>query len=80
MALSTNRHALQEAFGAVVRDRRRELHISQEELAAEAGLHRTYISLLERGERNPSLAVMAQLARALEIPLSGLVIKLEGEG
>jgi len=50
-----------------------EIELSQEELAHEAGLHRTYISLLERGLRNPSLLVMAALAKALGVELDELV-------
>ena len=47
--------------------------ISQEALADLAGLHRTYIGDVERGERNISLVNMAKIARALHIKLSELV-------
>ncbi len=53
-------------FGRVIRKHRTEADWSQEELAHQAGLHRTYISLLERGLRNPSLTVMDSLA-ALQV-------------
>jgi CheY-like chemotaxis protein/DNA-binding XRE family transcriptional regulator len=53
-------------FGAAIRSRRRALGISQEELADRAGLHRTYISDIERGERNISLESIEKLAAALE--------------
>lgn len=43
--------------------------VSQEKLAAQAGLHRTYVSSVERGERNISLVNIERLARALEVPL-----------
>jgi transcriptional regulator with XRE-family HTH domain len=43
--------------------------VSQEQLAADAGLHRTYVSSVERGERNISLVNIERLARALEVPL-----------
>jgi len=52
-------------FGSTVKSRRTELGISQEELADRAGLHRTYISDVERGARNPSLGSIEKLARAL---------------
>jgi CheY-like chemotaxis protein len=54
-------------FGASVRTWRKRLHISQEELAGRAGLHRTYVCDVERGARNVSLESIEKLARALEI-------------
>lgn len=65
--------ALSEAFGARVRERRRELGISQDILADRARLHRTYISSIENGRRNPALGNVAKLARALELPIHELV-------
>jgi CheY-like chemotaxis protein/DNA-binding Xre family transcriptional regulator len=59
-------------FGAAVRVWRNRLSISQEELAGRAGLHRTYISDIERGARNVSLISIEKLARALEISLATL--------
>jgi len=64
-------------FGAAVRLRRDHLGISQEELAGRAGLHRTYISDVERGARNVSLESIHRLAAALEVPLSVLFARLE---
>ena len=61
-------------FGKAVRRRRRELDISQEELAERSGLHRTYISSVERGERNPTLESIEQFAKALNIKVSDLFI------
>lgn len=54
-------------FGARVRARRLELGWSQERLAQEAGLHMTYVSSVERGERNISLRNILRLATALNI-------------
>lgn len=51
--------------------------ISQELLADKAGLHRTYISLLERGLRMPSLLVVQQLARGLGTTMTSMVQELE---
>jgi transcriptional regulator with XRE-family HTH domain len=68
---------LQRRFGETVRKLRLKLGVSQEDLADRAGLHRTYISLLERGLRNPSLTVIAQLATALNTTASELVAASE---
>lgn len=59
-------------FGKAIRQRRRGLDLSQEELAERAELHRTYISSIERGERNPSLENIEKLAKALDISISAL--------
>lgn len=56
-----------------VHKRRGQLGISQEELAQRAGLHRTYISDIERGARNPTLKTLSRLAVALEISASRLI-------
>jgi len=66
-------------LGTVLKKRRHDLGLSQEQLAGRAGLHRTYITDLERGSRNPSLDTMQKLARALEVPLSGLFLEIESE-
>ena len=66
-------------FGDVVRRLRVERGVSQESLADEAGLHRTYISLVERGLRNPSLTVIRQLARALHVTATDLVSAFEDD-
>lgn len=55
----------QECFGSIVRSRRLALGISQEELAARAKVHRTYIGSVERGERNISLLNIHAIANAL---------------
>ena len=68
---------LPKRFGAVIRKRREAQRVSQEALAHQAGLHRTYISLLERGERNPSLVVIQSLAKALGTSMASLVGELE---
>ena len=57
----------QQAFGRAVRRRREALGISQEELADRAGLHRTYIGDVERGERNIALVNIVRLAKALGV-------------
>lgn len=67
----------QRLFGEVIRKAREDRSISQEALADLAGLHRTYISLLERGLRNPSLTVITKLAGALGTSSSILIAALE---
>ncbi len=67
----------QHAFGLVVRELRLGREITQEGLADEAKLHRTYISLLERGLRNPSLTVIQQIANALDVSMSELIAAFE---
>jgi transcriptional regulator with XRE-family HTH domain len=54
------------AFGRVIRVHREAMRFSQEGLADACGLHRTYISQLERGQKSPTLRVVFQLANALE--------------
>lgn len=53
------------ALGQNIRRARRALNISQEELAFRSGLHRTYLSDIERGARNPSFASLLAIARGL---------------
>jgi transcriptional regulator with XRE-family HTH domain len=55
------------AFGQVLRDCRGKADISQEELAARAEVDRTYVSLLERGLRQPALGTIFRLANALGV-------------
>ena len=67
-----NQLSLKQRFGKAIRRRRRELDLSQEELAEMAELHRTYISNIERGELNPSLETMEKLVNALNISFADL--------
>ena len=60
-------------FGAEVRSQRLRQKLSQESLAELAQVHPTYISMVERGVKNPTLEVADRLAKALKIPLSKLV-------
>lgn len=54
-------------FGIRVRKLRKEKGFSQEELAYKAGLHRTYIGMIERAEKNISLLNIQKIAKALNI-------------
>lgn len=72
--------ALTRAFAAVLRDRRKERGLSQEQLGYASDLHRTYISQLERGLKSPSLAAVESLAHALDIPAHELIREAEKSG
>lgn len=65
------------AFGKALRELRKARNLSQETLAFEAGLDRTYISLLELGQRSPTLDSMMALCHALKITLTQLVSAIE---
>lgn len=56
-------------LGAAIRERRTFLRMSQEELALRSGLHRTYLSDVERGARNPSIKTIEKIAHALQVPV-----------
>ena len=61
------------SFGQAVRRRRTALGLSQEELADRSGLHRTYISQLERAVKSPSIQKVEQLATALKVAAGELL-------
>lgn len=65
------------AFGLVLRDAREKQGFSQEHLALESDLDRTFISLLERGLRQPSLTTLFELAKTLGCRPSELIAKVE---
>lgn len=60
-------------LGTRIKIFRKELGLSQEELAFRCGFDRTYISMLERGKRNPSYLNILKLSKGLNIKLSNLV-------
>ena len=60
-------------FGENVRKYRRVLNISQEELAHRAELHRTYIGMIERAEKNITLINIQKIANALEVGIEDLI-------
>jgi transcriptional regulator with XRE-family HTH domain len=59
-------------LGKKIRRLRIEKGLNQEALAFEAGINKNYLSDLERGSRNPTIAVIQKIATALETPLSEL--------
>jgi len=56
-------------FGNKVREERTKLGISQEELAARAGVHRTYIGMIERAEKNITLENIEKICKALNLTI-----------
>jgi CheY-like chemotaxis protein/DNA-binding XRE family transcriptional regulator len=68
---------VQKGFGAEVKRRRIQLGISQEKLAERANLHRTYVSDVEAGKRNPSLASIQRLTLALGASLGAIFASVE---
>jgi len=59
-------------FGKKVREERTKQGLSQEELAARAGLHRTYIGMIERAEKNITLENIEKISKALDLPINKL--------
>lgn len=59
-------------FGETVKRKRKMADLSQEALAEKLGIHRTYMSFIERGQRNPSLLMLFKISRALKIKLPEL--------
>ncbi|MED1555670.1 helix-turn-helix transcriptional regulator [Bacillus paramycoides] len=68
---------IEQIFGGVLQRHRLNSSMSQEELAFNSGLDRTYISLLERGKRKPTINTLFSLATALNVPPSQLIKELE---
>lgn len=67
---------LRSAFGARIRELRDRAELSQEELAARAHLHATYLSDLERGRQSPTLDVVNRVARGLKVTIADLFAPL----
>ena len=64
-------------FGRAVRDQRQRMGLSQEKLAEEADLHRTYIGMIERAEKNVTLLNIQKISKALGVPISSLFKRTE---
>ena len=70
--MMVNKFILKE-FGLRIRELRLESNLSQEKLSFKTGFHRTYIGMIERGERNISLTNIAVFSKAFEMDLSDLL-------
>ncbi|MBS1997300.1 MAG: helix-turn-helix transcriptional regulator [Cyanobacteria bacterium SZAS LIN-2] len=78
MNVESSKHShLYTCLGQVMRERRKELDLSQEKLAAGAGIDRAFLSNLERGQRKPSFGTVARIADGLKIKYSRLVARCE---
>ncbi|WP_429362549.1 helix-turn-helix domain-containing protein [Paraburkholderia sp. MM5496-R1] len=73
MTSISNPSATRKLFARNVRTARERLHLSQETLADLAGLHRTYVGSVERGERNISIDNIERLAKALNVSPASLL-------
>jgi len=73
LQLSTMKREILIKFGKKVRKERMRLGLSQEELASRASVHRTYIGMIERAEKNITLENIEKIARALKSPLDKLM-------
>lgn len=60
-------------FGLRIKELRQERGLTQEQFATKSGLHKNYIGMIERGERNPSLINIEIIAKGLEISISKLM-------
>jgi transcriptional regulator with XRE-family HTH domain len=67
--------SLPAVFGKILREHRERALLSQEELAGAAELDRSYISMLERGQRQPTLETLFRIAHVLKVAPSTLVAK-----
>ena len=68
---------IEQKFGLIIRQLRIEKGLSQEKLALDAGIDRTYIGDIEKGSRNVSITMIEKLASYFQISISELFIKME---
>jgi len=67
------------AFGTVLKRYRKAQSTTQEKLALDTGFDRTFISRMERGLTQPSVASLFQIAKSLKVPASDMIISVEAE-
>ncbi|MEN3813590.1 helix-turn-helix transcriptional regulator [Chromobacterium piscinae] len=73
MSVKPHQCSLVTVFATNVRRRRLALGLSQEELAEQAGVHRTYVGMLERGEKNVTIYNIERIAAALNVSPASLL-------
>lgn len=64
-------------IGKELREARKKAGLSQEQLAEKAGVHRTYVSLLERDVKSPTVDVLLRICRALEMKASDILKRID---
>ncbi|PZM84007.1 MAG: XRE family transcriptional regulator [Candidatus Melainabacteria bacterium] len=72
-----NHHHLYRCLGEVINQRRKRLKLTQDDLAAESGVNRAFISNIEQGRRNPSIGAVASIAKGLRTRVSKMLAKCE---
>jgi len=72
-----NSNPIAKAFGVALRQLRKKNKFTQDQLAIASGLDRTYISMLELGQRAPSLKAIVSISRAMNVPLSQTIEQFE---
>jgi transcriptional regulator with XRE-family HTH domain len=70
---------IEQIFGSILKELRTEKKLSQEKLAEKSDLHKNYISLLETGQRQPTITTIFAIAKALGIKPEELVAKVNKE-
>jgi ribosome-binding protein aMBF1 (putative translation factor) len=75
--MSTSQSAISDAFSKVVKKHRERQGLSRAALAQKAGLHQTYIGLLEREKRSPNLDTAKAIAGALDLALAKMISEAE---
>ena len=68
-SVDTEQQIFQKAFGEHLAVLRKKSGFTQEQLAHEVGLHRTYIGFIEQGKRNPTIGTMYRISKVLDIEL-----------
>jgi len=72
-----NHNHLYRCLGEVINQRRKRLKLTQDDLAAESGVNRAFISNIEQGRRNPSIGAVASIAKGLKTKVSKMLAKCE---
>jgi ribosome-binding protein aMBF1 (putative translation factor) len=75
--MSKSQSTISDAFSRVVKKHREKCGLSRAGLAEKAGLHQTYIGLLEREKRRPNLDTAKAISNALGLPLAKLIAEAE---
>ena len=74
---SEGKRSPEQAFGKILRKIRLKRGLSQQELADKSGYHRTYIGLLEHGQKSPSLRTLINVAATLQVQPSDILRRIE---